>query len=102
MLRKLMFDARLLLQEHEINQVRVDLGENPANMIWLWGQGTTPVLLKFNSKYKVAGALVADSEFAKGVGRLSGLTVLDVPLHKGDPEAYYEKKGRLVMDALQV
>ena len=26
------------LREHEINKVRIDLGENQANMIWLWGE----------------------------------------------------------------
>ncbi|GAI70799.1 unnamed protein product, partial [marine sediment metagenome] len=24
------------LENHEINKVRIDLGENPANLIWLW------------------------------------------------------------------
>ena len=39
MLQKLMEQSRSLLAHHEINNVRVDLKENPANMIWLWGQG---------------------------------------------------------------
>ena len=60
LMRKLMFDAKLLLQDHEINQVRVDLGENPANMIWLWGQGKKPVLKPFRECFDLSGgAMVA-------------------------------------------
>lgn len=28
-----------VLSRHEINEVRLDLGENPANAVWLWGGG---------------------------------------------------------------
>jgi 2,3-bisphosphoglycerate-independent phosphoglycerate mutase len=36
-----------LLSGHEINKVRIVMGQNPANMIWLWGQGTTPQMPLF-------------------------------------------------------
>ncbi len=78
LLRKLMFDAKLLLQDHEINQVRVDLGENPANMIWLWGQGPQPQLQKFTELYDLQGALIGAAEYAKGLGRLAALTVHEI------------------------
>lgn len=101
LLRKLMYDARLLLQDHEINQVRLDLAENPANMIWLWGQGTTPVLEKFSDRFGLSGALVAGIEYAKGAGRLAGLTVLEVSGATGNLETDYEKKGKAMLEALQ-
>lgn len=100
LLKKLMFDARLLLQDHEINQVRVDLNENPANMIWLWGQGTQPKMEKFTDLYGVSGALVSDSEFAKGAARLAGLTVLDLPGSK-DANEQIEFAALLLSDALE-
>ena len=31
--------AGQVLDAHPINRVRIDLGENPANAIWLWGPG---------------------------------------------------------------
>lgn len=100
LLKKLMYDARLLLQDHEINQVRVDLGENPANMIWLSGQGTTPVLEKFSDRFGLSGALVAGIEYAKGTGRLAGLTVLEVSGATGNLETSFEKKGKALLEAL--
>ena len=101
LLKKLMYDARLLLQDHEINQVRVDLGENPANMVWLSGQGTTLTLEKFSDRFSLSGALIAGIEYARGVGRLAGLTVLEVSGATGDLETSYEKKGKALLEALE-
>lgn len=101
LLKKLMFDARLLLQDHEINQVRVDLGENPANMIWLWGQGRLPVLEKFRDKYGLAAALIARMEYPKGIGRLTGMTVVELPEKTPDTEAVYDRKAKAVLETLE-
>lgn len=101
LLKKLMYDARLLLQDHEINQVRIDLGENPANMIWLSGQGTTPVLEKFSDRFGLSGAMVAGIEYAKGVARLAGLTLIEASGATGNLETNYEKKGKALLEALE-
>lgn len=101
LLKKLMYDAKLLLQDHEINQVRVDLGENPANMVWLWGQGTAPKLDRFSERFGLSGALVAGIEYAKGIGRLAGLTVMEVSGATGGLATNYEKKGKALWEALE-
>lgn len=102
LMRKLMYDAKLLLQDHEINQVRVDLGENPANMVWLWGQGRKPVLKPFREMFDLpGGAMVAAREYAKGLGRLAGLTVMEVKEEGDDLPAFYEKISKTAIDALE-
>ncbi len=101
LLKKLMSDARLLLQDHEINQVRLDLNENPANMIWFWGQGRMPQLEKFSREYNLSGAIISDAEYARGIGRLSGLTVIEAGDSGEDAGAVLERKSRLVLDALE-
>lgn len=100
LLKKLMYDARLLLQDHEINQVRVDLKENPANMIWLSGQGTTPTVEKFSDRFGISGALVSGIEYAKGFGRLAGLTLMETSGATGDLTTHYERKGKALLEAL--
>ncbi|MBU3760174.1 MAG: 2,3-bisphosphoglycerate-independent phosphoglycerate mutase [Candidatus Omnitrophica bacterium] len=100
LLKKLMFDARLLLQDHEVNQVRLDLRENPANMIWLWGQGRKPNLEKFSERFGLSGAVAAGVEYARGLARLTGMTVLEVPETAGDFEAAFQKRAKLVFEAL--
>jgi len=97
-----MYDARLLLQDHDINQVRVDLGENPANMIWLWGQGKKPALKTFRECFDIpGGAMVAAREYARGLGRVAGLTVMEVKEEGEEPSAFYDKISKVAIDALE-
>jgi 2,3-bisphosphoglycerate-independent phosphoglycerate mutase len=100
-LKKLMYDAKLLLQDHEINLVRLDLKENPANLIWVWGQGRKPHLERFSEKVGCQGALVSDSEYAKGLARLIGLTVVDVKGGSDDLAVNYQEKARALFDELE-
>ena len=101
LLKKLMYDARLLLQDHEINQVRVDLGENPANMVWLWGQGKSTKLDRFADLFGLPGAVITQAGYAKGVARLAGLTVMEVGKESDDPVVNFERKAKLLEGALE-
>ncbi|MEM7395461.1 MAG: hypothetical protein AAF492_24280, partial [Verrucomicrobiota bacterium] len=38
-LRDLLERSHACLSEHSVNEVRLDLGENPANGFWIWGGG---------------------------------------------------------------
>lgn len=38
-LKSLLAEAAEILETHEVNKVRVDLSENPANALWVWGAG---------------------------------------------------------------
>ncbi len=101
-LKKLMFDAKLLLQDHEINQVRVDLGQNPANMIWLWGQGRRPVLKPLKEKYDFqSGAILAAREYALGLARLTGLTAVEVRQEGLEFHEYCERMVKAFHEAIE-
>ncbi len=100
LLKKLMYDAKLLLQSHEINQVRLDLNENPANMIWLWGQGKRPQLEKFSDRFGLSGALLSDREYAHGIARIAGLTVLEISGAE-DVSERYKNVGKLLIEVAQ-
>lgn len=71
----LMTKSREILENHEINRVRIDLKENPANMIWPWGQGKRPRLPMFKDRLQVSGAIVSDASFMKGLAKSTGLDV---------------------------
>ncbi len=101
LLKKLMYDAKLLLQDHEINQVRVDLNENPANMIWLWGQGRRPAIEKFSESFGMTGAVLSEMEYAKGIARLAGMTVLDMDGAEAEPEVRYGRYAKRFIEAAQ-
>ena len=50
-----------------------------ATQIWLWGQGTRPVIPDFTERFGVRGRLSSAVDLVRGLGVLSGIEVLDVP-----------------------
>jgi 2,3-bisphosphoglycerate-independent phosphoglycerate mutase len=97
----LMREARKLLLVHEINQVRLDLKENPANMIWLWGQGKRPRLSSFQDKYRINGVVISAVDLIKGIGRLTGLEVINVEGATGYYDTNYRGKALAALSSLK-
>jgi 2,3-bisphosphoglycerate-independent phosphoglycerate mutase len=98
---KLMLDSREILNNHEINQVRLDLKENPGNMIWLWGQGKKPNMPKFIDKFGLRGSVISAVDLIKGLGRILGLEVINVPGATGYYDTDYEGKARAAIASLK-
>jgi len=97
---KLMRDSREILAGHEINHVRLDLKENPANMIWLWGQGKKPNIPKFINKYGLSGSVISAVDLIKGLGRILGLDVINVPGATGYYDTNYQGKAKAGIKSL--
>ncbi len=101
LLRRLMEASREILTNTDINEVRIDLGENPANMIWLWGGGTRPDLVPFERLYGKRAAVVAAVDLVRGLAVCSGLEVIEVEGATGDLHTNYEGKGQGAIAALE-
>jgi 2,3-bisphosphoglycerate-independent phosphoglycerate mutase len=100
-LLELMHKSKEILEHHEINRVRVDLGENPANMIWLWGQGILPNMPMFKELYGITGSIISAVDLIKGTGRLIGLDVINVPGATGYYDTNFQGKGEYAVQALK-
>lgn len=98
---RLMDESRQVLAGHEVNKVRVDLKENPANMIWLWGQGPRPFMPKFSEIYKVDGSIISAVDLIKGIGKTIGLKVIDVPGATGYYDTNYQGKADAAVASLK-
>jgi len=98
---QLMHLSREVFGEHEINRVRTDLGENPANLLWLWGPGKLPALPSFESLHQLRGAMVAAAESARGLGRLCGMRVRHVPGATGGYKTDYAAKAQCTLEMVQ-
>ena len=98
---KLMQDSRKILESHEINQVRIDLRENPANMIWLWGQGRKLSMPKFTEKYGLTGSVISAVDLIKGLGKILGLDVIKVAGATGYYDTDYEGKAKAALKSLE-
>jgi 2,3-bisphosphoglycerate-independent phosphoglycerate mutase len=81
---------------------RAVLAEAPiaATQIWLWSQGRPPRLPAFAARHGVAGALVAAVNVVRGLGTLTGLTVIDVPGATGWYDTDYAAKRDAALAAL--
>lgn len=75
-LLKLMEEAPQVLARHEVNRVRLDLKQNPANGIWLWGGGTTVEVPGFQKTFGLDAALASYSSLVRGVGVATGIRVI--------------------------
>ena len=100
-LLSLMERADRILEEHDINKVRIDMKENPANAIWLWGQGTMPSLPAFEEIYGVKGSIISAVDLVSGIGRLAALEVIDVPGATGYYDTNYRGKAEYALHSLE-
>ncbi|TRZ93992.1 cofactor-independent phosphoglycerate mutase [bacterium] len=98
---RLMQDSRKLLEGHEVNQVRIDLGENPANMIWLWGQGKKPAIPTFKERYGLSGSVISAVDLLKGLGKILGLEVIKVRGATGYYDTDYSAKAKAALRSLE-
>ena len=99
-LRLLMAESRKILAAHDINTVRADLGENPANAIWLWGHGKTPKLEAFVKRFGLHGAAITAVDLVRGLAKLIGWDLIEVPGATGYFDTDYEGKGAAAVEAL--
>lgn len=93
--------SRALLDGHGVNRLRGQRGLRPANMIWPWGQGRLPVLPTFGERCGLSGAVVTAVDLIKGLGKLAGLEVLEVPGATGYHDTDYAAKARFALRALR-
>ena len=78
-LRALIQEASKVLEGHPVNRVRVDLGENPANMLWCWGGVQGGPQRTVSARSGLSGAVVSNSFSVKGLARCLGLEWRDGP-----------------------
>jgi len=97
----LMERSRGLLHNHDINKVRVDLQENPANMIWLWGYGYRPKMPTFQERFNLKGAVITAVDLIKGISLYLGWDIIKVPGATGYHDTNYGNKGKYAVEALE-
>ena len=100
-LLSLMEKSRKILCEQQVNKVRLDLNEKPANMIWLWGQGARPSLPLFKDQYGLTGSVISAVDLVNGIGILAGLDVVSVPGANGYYDTNYQGKAQYALESLK-
>lgn len=90
-----------LLKDHPVNQKRIEKGLRPANSIWLWGEGVRKDLTPFEEKYGLKGAMISAVDLLKGIGKFTGMKVIDVPGATGYINTNFGGKAQAAIDALR-
>jgi 2,3-bisphosphoglycerate-independent phosphoglycerate mutase len=90
-----------ILEHHEINQKRIEKGLNPANFIWLWGEGKAPSMPTLEDQYGVSGALISAVDLLKGIGVYAGMKIVQVPGATGYLDTNYQGKARAALEMLK-
>jgi 2,3-bisphosphoglycerate-independent phosphoglycerate mutase len=93
--------STVVLGLHPVNLKRVQEGKNPANSIWVWGQGYAPKFTSFQELYRKKGAIISAVDLLKGIGIYAGLDVIEVPGATGYLDTNYEGKASAAIKALK-
>lgn len=95
----MMKESYEILKDHPVNKARIARGLNPANSLWIWGQGTRPQLPDFNEKYGVDGAVISAVDLIKGIALFAGLEVLKVDGIDGTKHTNFSGKAEAAIEA---
>jgi 2,3-bisphosphoglycerate-independent phosphoglycerate mutase len=90
-----------LLKDHPINQRRESEGKPPANVVVPWGGGEKPHLKPLCEKYKLKCACVTAVSLIKGICKLSGMDVIDVPGATGEIDTDTTAKANAALKAIK-
>ena len=90
-----------LLKDHPVNTARREKGLNPANTIWIWGQGRKPSLTSFREKFGVDGAVISAVDLIKGIAVCSGMDSIDVEGATGTIKTNFDGKAHAAMQAFR-
>ncbi len=99
-LQEIVDSAADVLAAHDVNRVRVDLGENPADRIWPWGRGWRTELEPFGLRTGRSLCVVAAVPLVRGLGVMMGAEVPHVPGATGHYDTDWVAKLRCALAAL--
>lgn len=89
-----------VLKDHPVNQKRLTQGLNPANSIWLWGEGTKPGVAPFEATYGVKGAVISAVDLLMGIGICAEMEVIKVEGATGTIDTNFKGKMEAALKTL--
>lgn len=100
-LKSLMEKSAAILADHPVNRERIQQGKNPANSLWLWGEGKSPAMPTLSERFGISGALISAVDLLKGIGVYAGLAVPEIEGTTGYIDTNYAGKVEAALAALE-
>jgi 2,3-bisphosphoglycerate-independent phosphoglycerate mutase len=89
-----------LLEKHEVNELRRDLGENPATLMWPWAPGVATPLPDFAARTGRRALVVGVDAPVVGAARLQGIPVVRPDGATGLADTNLRAKTEAALEAL--
>ena len=96
----MMKESYKLLKNHPLNLKRIAEGKKPANSIWLWGEGSKPMLENFHTKYGLKGGVISAVDLIRGIGILADMKIIEVPNITGNYDTNFLGKANAALEEL--
>lgn len=93
--------SHAFLSAHPINKARISEGKNPANSLWLWGEGTKPAIDSFERKYGKSGAMISAVDLLRGIAMGGGMKVVEVAGATGTINTNFDGKAEAAIRELE-
>ena len=100
-LLEMMKKSHELLKNHPVNLDRIKRGLNPANSLWIWGEGTKPMLSTFTEKFGISGTMISAVDLLKGIGNGTKMDVIEVPGATGNIDTNFDGKAQAAIEAFK-
>ena len=100
LLNELMNASIDVLRDHDVNKRRRERGQREASMAWIWGGGTRPDMTPFAERFGLRGSMITAVDLLRGLARLIGWDVLDVPGLTSYHDNDYEGQGQAAASAI--
>ena len=89
------------MEDHPVNLERKRKGLQPANSVWLWGQGKALNLPLFNDKFGLQGGVISAVDLLRGIGFYAGLKSIEVEGATGYLNTNYLGKAEEALEAMK-
>lgn len=90
-----------MLKEHPVNLERIKEGKHPANIVLPRGVGAVPSVPSFEDKYGLKGACVAETGLIKGIGKIVGMDVINIPGATGGINTDIDSVHKHIIDTVK-
>jgi 2,3-bisphosphoglycerate-independent phosphoglycerate mutase len=90
-----------ILNNHPVNIKRAERGLRKANSIWIWGEGTKPLLSDFKEQFGLKGTVISAVDLIKGIGLCAGMEVVEVEGATGNVHTNFKGKADAALEAIK-
>lgn len=97
---EMMKKSEEILLKHPVNQKRIAEGKNPATSMWIWGEGSKPMLDSFEGKFGIKGSVISAVDLIKGIAKCAGMNSIDVEGSTGTYQTNFDGKAQAALDAI--